>query len=717
MSQCRVTLVALALAWLSVASGAEEAPSWLEVTPLSSNDAPQLHHFDADSPAIELPDSEILLLCSGGAGQPLGCDVHFPANDGTTWTPPAPRAGLPVIGGYVLGEEPIPGAIIRIVPAALPTARLVTMPLRLDDGALVRSIESNKDGTFRLPKLTPGHYRLTTTLPGGRQHHTDAFEILPPPPASQETESEAELVYDLGEIWVDPGLSLGIVVTDTNGLPLGETQVGLSQGLGPEDLIFFEATTDADGRATVSGLRADVPTQVRCLALGHATEQLSFQQLPVLAECALAPLASVAGRVVDTDGAKLSGVLATLRSLDAGAGGAAARRPTNEEGQFQIDDIPAGHYALLLAAPGYRAQQLQVELDAGRRRQVADVTLEPAPELSGQVVDFETGEPVEGARLRVLDPPGVGAAVTDADGTFYLTAALDDLIQVEITASGYASRRVAIPPTAVDEPIELTLSRGGHLLVRVWDESEEAPCRGCRVQVSPGGGMHNTDGAGEWQTAALAPGRYTVELPEVRNLGSMVIVQGGRHRVTAEVKAGETSIVELRTGAPKIRVDLVPAPAGRFAQATLFSISGDRSDHHYPEEPGRYRVDHRPGEALQLFLQFGDTQDPAPAGSVPIALLDAGEVPPDLVLPLPSGSVAGRLLDTEGRPFRGTLRLQSLHDGRWNASARPGADGRFELPHLPAGGYQLAAPGLLRSIELSEGQGLDLGELELVVDR
>lgn len=713
--------IALIAVWPGIASHARESPNWLEVTSLTSGAAPQLHHLDAESPYVELPNDEILWLCSGGQEIPLGCSVHFPATDGTTWTSATHEPGLPVVGRFVLGEAPLFGAVVHLVPAGLPTARLVTMPLSLNGDELVRTVETDQEGRFRLPELAPGHYQLTTTLPGGRKHVLDVFEILSAPPLAEEGTPDEEPVYDLGEIWVDPGLSLGIVVMNSSGLPLADAQVGLTQGFGPEDLAFFSATTDTDGRATVTGLRAEVPTQVRCLAEGHATQQFRFPQLPTLAECSLEPLARLSGRVVDSDGAPLASVLATLEALDAtndsSQGMGSTRRPTNEEGRFEIDNVTAGRYALLVATPGYRAQRLPVELQAGQHKQLADVTLEPAPELSGRVVDAETGEPIEGAQLRVLDPPGVGGAVTDVDGTFYLTAALEAPMLVEIIASGYARNRVSIPPTAVDEPVELTLSQGGDILVRVWNESEEAPCRGCRVQVSPRGGIHATDGAGEWRTAALAPGRYFVELPEVRNLGSMVIVQGGRNRVSAEIKAGETSIVELRTGAPEVQVDLVPAPAGPLAAATLFSVSGTRSDHHYPDEPGRYRVRHRPEAALRLFLQFGDALGSAPSGSVPVALLDAGEVPPDLVLPLPSAFVAGRLLDTEGSPFRATLHLQSLQDGRWSASAQPGADGRFELPHLPAGTYRLEAPGLMRSIELTAGQVLDLGELRLEVHR
>lgn len=88
---------------------------------------------------------------------------------------------------------------------------------------------------------------------------------------------------------------------------------------------------------------------------------------------------------------------------------------------------------------------------------------------------------------------------------------------------------------------------------------------------------------------------------------------------------------------------------------------------------------------------------------------------PELRLPLPRGSLSGRVL-SGGEPVAGLeVRLSDFHDGSLAARVRTRGDGGFHVPHLPAGVYALRLGELTVSfLRVERDRPLDAGTFELL---
>ena len=664
---------------------------------------PQVIFLPPAASAVELPDVEaaVVMLCAGAEGRAVTC-VQQPKPEGPVEMELG--AGMPVTGVFAQGDEPVVGVAVRVLPAELRGVFLFTMPLELRQETLVREVRSNRQGRFRLPPLAAGEYRLEAQLPGGRIYHGEPFAV---PEGKEDARDEGPREVDLGRLQLEAGLPLPVFVHTAVGQPVAAAQVGATQGRGPADLVLFEGKTDDAGQAVLQGLAADVPLSVTCRAPGYAPANLSFEALPPLAECILELLGSLSGRVVDADGEPLPSAQLTLDRNSRRLG----RGTVEEDGSFLIEELAAGDYQLRAGAAGFRAASLTTTLEAGQTQELPEIVLEPASELRGLVRDGTSGEPVAGASVAVLDPPGGTTATSDDQGEFTLAAGSDGAIQLQVAATGYPSRRLALEPAAQDpdQPFVVELSRGGRLRVQVWDDAEDAPCWACQVSITPDvPGPRLTDAQGEVLTELLAPGSYLVSLPEVSNRGSVVVVQGGRNERRVELAAGEVLTVELHKGNPELAVELFPVPAG---DVLLEATTPSRSDVYRPGADGRYLLQRPPGEPLTLRLlrmEGGLVQ-----AQVPLRTVNADDRPPQLVVQLPQTALTGAL-EHDGEPEAGVeVEVVAADSPGWRALAVSDEAGRFRLDHLPPGTYLLQAPGITRAVAIDRGQALNLGSLEV----
>jgi hypothetical protein len=95
---------------------------------------------------------------------------------------------------------------------------------------------------------------------------------------------------------------------------------------------------------------------------------------------------------------------------------------TDTQGQFRVEDLPPGRYAVGSHAPRYRDHQVPAEIVAGEQKQV-EVRLEARPaSIAGHLLTAD-GKPVAGATITLRDDAGnpVGVFTTLADGSFGAT--------------------------------------------------------------------------------------------------------------------------------------------------------------------------------------------------------------------------------------------------------------------------------------------------------
>ncbi|MDH3745670.1 MAG: carboxypeptidase-like regulatory domain-containing protein, partial [Acidobacteriota bacterium] len=212
---------------------------------------------------------------------------------------------------------------------------------------------------------------------------------------------------------------------------------------------------------------------------------------------ALAPAASLEGRVVDEEGNGVGG--AQVAAVQAGRW-RSPKTQTRADGSFRLTELePEGAYELVASAPGFaptgKAVRLEPEL-------MIEIVMLPGRALTGRVVD-EGKAPIPGAEILLLPvatdfrqrvrgnntagPPP--SATTDTDGAFRIDGLGDEPVAVVARNAGFATRMITGFDTESEQPVidvgEVVLSPGEeiHGVVR---RSSGAAIEGARVNASSG---------------------------------------------------------------------------------------------------------------------------------------------------------------------------------------------------------------------------------------
>ncbi len=685
----------------------EECPgeAWVELTPLATSGKPQTVVLAAGQRegVFRSLRSGRAMLCRGGESEAVGCE-QIEVQAGAEVAVACDR-GVELTGRFVEGSRPV-ASRVRLAPAGTEVAVRFTMPLARDDRALARERASGAEGRFQIPRLAPGAYLLEAELETGRVYRSDEFVV--PRPEEMRPGGDNRPVLDLGDMVVEPGLTVEFLVTDIGSQPLAGATAGYSQQTGPEltDVRSFGAETGAEGKASVSGVDPALPGSAVCYAAGHTAVRQDFEVPPPLVECALEPLVRIEGEIVDLDGEAIADATVTIQNP--GKPGARFREETDDEGRFSAGDLQAARYELIVAKPGFAIERLTVSLDPGDERHLGTIELRPGRELWGVALDGETGEPVPAAGVEVTDPAGGGSALTDEDGEFRLTIDFEETLRLRVASDSHAPRTVEVEPSRLDaeEPLEIELSAGGRVLAVVFDD-EGRPCTGCRVRIDRVGELR-TDHAGEALSQPAHPGTYTVHRIRPRSRGTLITLQTGSEVKTAEVRAGQTTTVRL--GEPRSTLEIAfdrPLPPGW----NLWT-RGSSSGRHRPQPDGVFRIRWRPGEPTELYLAedigYSDGLRLVDAAGFP-AVVRVGRVPADheaprLELKLWGTLVSGRLLADDLPAAEHRVEVRSFADAQRQAWALSDAEGRFALPFVTPGSYVLYVEGrMVETFAVSDG--------------
>lgn len=674
-------LATVVLAMAAPAAADSPPMAWLEATPLFASEAPAVVVEPAAEASFGERDFEpgLWLVCAGAEGLGLSCDsVHV--EPGGRPAAPVLAPGVEVTGIVRVGRFPAVEAHMALVPAQLRSRRRVTLPLGWEEREreLSREAVTDEKGRFTLPPLSPGDYRLEIRLPGGRLVHPEPFTVPPPEhllPRGRDPR-QVQAVLDLGELSMDDGLRVEVLVTDEGGAPIPGAQVGGSQGE-RLDTVFFETRAGEDGVAVLTGIDPALPLSLVCVASGYARMRSTFDVVPATTTCILPKLALVRGRVLDPDEEPLSEGVVQIEGGDRSA-------TTGDDGGFELPDLPARPYHLVVSAPGYRVEEIDVELAAGQELELPPVVLLPGEELAGRVVARESGEPVAGASVRATAPPG-RSATTDEDGTFAVTVDPERAVTLEVTAAGFAPLTSTLAAGSADqeEPVRLELDRGGRIRVVADDPAEEGPCVGCAFLVEGAGVMERlvTDGAGQSVSELVAAGEYRVAGVRERSLGGVVTVQTGDNAKQAAVEPGEITTVRFESARDTLTVRVFPSPPPGWR----LSADGPGWSRQLDLQDGTAVLRREPGEAVELSLW-------RPGGaSTHVAGIPPSYDEPRLDVELPPAGVSGRLLRESEAPAAGVLLRLLSPTGEARATVLTGVDGSFHVSHLAPGVYTLAA--------------------------
>ncbi len=392
-----------------------------------------------------------------------------------------------------------------------------------------------------------------------------------------------------------------------------------------------------------------------------------------------APVAGVSirvGRVVDPVGAVTSDV----------------------NGFYAHDRVPKEPRASVVAiAPGRSPFMERVAVDLATTVQRHDIVLPAATSFRGRVVDVATGDPVAGARLKVVHE----FAETGADGTFRF-AAPDGKARVQIHKRGFSSVSVKADTSVAPggDFGAIPLVRSCRVEGRVVD-AEDRPLAGATIRVqwddsfgtsaaapfldrplpadgrleSGAVGTFRTDESGRFEIDALTPYHRYLGLSVTHASFPATLLTGP----FSFERPGDVHVEEIRLASVAV-IEGVVRGANASDRARIDCVGGAQSGAAECDAEGRYRIDLLDAGTFRVTARLLSSSRSG-MQTVPVARGETVRV--DFDFSAPAVVAKGRLLDAHGRPVAAAL-LQVVAR---NASSplsgwpfRAAADGTFERP-------------------------------------
>jgi hypothetical protein len=476
----------------------------------------------------------------------------------------------------------------------------------------------------------------------------------------------------------------GVVLDAENGAALRAARVTALSG--PQRNVVLMSD---DKGAFSMPVPADAPFSIKVIKAGYASPTLL---IPIerlrdgsLLEVRLARAAVLIGRLPDIAGAapELSSLLLRRPNADGKSAVTVTAIAIDDRGEFRVGGLTAGRYTIegfAGAAPaGYRVPPVTFDLQAGVETTVnltyerseplqitipmttadggivirsAGVPAPDAPPVSGSSIRGRvmtaTGEPIEGATVRVTRSSGGRNGRTDASGQFTLQGLTPGSYTVNASRRGFVpaahgERGDDLPaaPVIVEadkdvEGISIVLPRASVVTGTVVDEHGE-PLQDVGVQLL------RVRSSSTGLVAIRDQGTFSQRTDD-RGQFRLANVDVGDYIVSASLPADSVD------GSPGSRMTYAPV---YFPEALEFN-SGT------PLRVGRAEEIHG------LFMTMR---------RVPVA------------------RVAGTVLNSDGSPFSGTVRLTSRHSLSEARVLHPDPHGAFAFDTVTAGDYLVQAFG------------------------
>ncbi len=296
---------------------------------------------------------------------------------------------VPAVRGQVLDNktlQPLPGTVVRL----------------LGPGTN-RTTVADVDGRFQFARLGPGMHSLSGTRPNF-VFSAPSFVVSGTSIVITQNLSALRTAFDLAGRVTDCVTGAGVP-----NVPVYVS--GLNRPL----------STDADGRYALNGVRVGGVVQVQPAGFGEFTPRafrlIAPSRDPEVVNFCLTPLATLSGRVRDSNGA---GVAAVEVAIEEPSGGIQRRVTSAPGGEFRFDWLGTSNYTVTPTRAGFTFAPASMVLPNAGTNMVAEFVATP--------------DVMRNDRLSVAD--GRALHLLDADGTARMGLQLSNVVSAAISPDG-----------------------------------------------------------------------------------------------------------------------------------------------------------------------------------------------------------------------------------------------------------------------------------------
>src|SRR5690606_38308520 len=290
---------------------------------------------------------------------------------------------------------------------------------------------------------------------------------------SFEYDSFDNIPYDFGYVVFSTDMETWYVIHEVFGNSNGweEVVIDLSDLAGQTISLGFYAYSDS--LFTYPGWYIDDVALLDQLPEGVTKEEVSSQSIATTNYKSIKLESTTVTEGITVDAEEPSGLPLVAQITVVETGRSTKSSPAN--GTFELRH-PAGEYTIVAEAYGYETKSETVTVNHHEETAV-HFHLEPLAlgTLNGKVIDENTGTPVEGASIYLIEDANIQSGKTDANGSFTMTP-YEGTYTMRVIAPGYytAEKTVTIiGDTVTYEEVALTLISGLTHEIAYDDVSEE----------------------------------------------------------------------------------------------------------------------------------------------------------------------------------------------------------------------------------------------------
>lgn len=362
----------------------------------------------------------------------------------------------------------------------------------------------------------------------------------------------------------------GIVVWKGNEQPVSGVAVRIPS-------LDVSTTTDESGLFRLERL-PEGETEIEISAAGFRTEKqtgtLTVGQETQL-KVFLSGNATLTG-VVFNDKGEVKGRKVPLDDVEIQVVGTNLKARSDDDGAFQIPNLPAGKHQIQIGAAGFPDKEIEVELSSENSSEVK-VPLVGRGIISGKVLQANNEQPISGAKVELS---GSGqAAESDGEGVFLIKDIPTGPGELIVSAGGFATNHVEVIVKEEEKSHQILLFGAGILSGTVVSDSDSKPIAGATISIEGKRLSAMTDSNGHFSLPSIPAGivRVLISAPGYRTAKiDKQVISGRTTQLQARLEGGAVlagKVIDGTTNKPianaevratNVSLPLVTDEAGSF---------------------------------------------------------------------------------------------------------------------------------------------------------